>query len=102
MTRNRFGKGEAWYIAFRSYDTFLSDLYGDLIKEYGIERALETDLPNGVTAAIREDEAHRFCFLQNYSGTKQTVELPHPMRDLLSGETIRSAFMAPYSYRVLS
>ena len=102
LTRNRFGKGEAWYIAFRSYDTFLSDLYGDLIKEYGIERALETDLPNGVTATIREDEAHRFCFLQNYTNTKQTVELTYPMRDVLSGDTVRSLVMAPYDYHILS
>ena len=102
LTRNKCGAGEAWYIAFRSYDTFLSNFYDDRIRDYGIERALDIDLPAGVTAAIREDEIHRFCFLQNYTDRKQVIDLPGPMRDILSDTEVRSLILKPFSYHILS
>ena len=92
----------AWYIAFRSYDTFLSDFYDARIRAYGIEQALDVDLPEGVTATVRADEEHCFCFLQNFTDRKQSLRLKAPMQDLLTGKQVQTLEMDPYSYQILS
>ncbi len=102
LTCNRYGTGEAWYIAFRSYDTFLSDFYDARIRAYGIELALDVDLPEGVTATVRADEEHCFCFLQNFTDRKQSLRLKAPMQDLLTGKQVQTLEMDPYSYQILS
>ena len=89
ITVNRFGRGEAWYIAFRSYDGLVEDFYRDMAERYGIEKAIDARLPEGVSAAIREDAEHRFVFLMNFTGKKQEIRLE------------KTTELPTYGYRIL-
>ena len=66
LTLHYFGQGQAYYIAFRSYDGFLNDFYRLLAADLALRRAFPAELPEGVTATIREDERQQYIFLQNY------------------------------------
>jgi len=87
LTVNGFGKGRAYYIAARTDGAFLGDLYGKLIGELGLGRALDTELPPGVIAQMRTDGETRFVFLMNFNEHDSRVTLDGRYTDLLSGET---------------
>jgi len=75
LTANRHGDGTAYYVASRNDEAFLDDFYGRLIADLGIQPALDTPLPDGVSAALRTDGQRQFVFLMNFSPTAQTVDL---------------------------
>ncbi len=89
LTLNRFGDGQAIYIASRNDDRFLSDLYAGLADELSLQRALDIDLPEGVTAQVRSDGDQRFVFVMNFAPEKRRIDLgERQMTDLLTGETV--------------
>ncbi len=89
LTVNSFGDGQAYYIASRNDDRFLSDLYGGLADGLNLQRALDTDLPEGVTAQVRSDGEQRFVFLMNFASDARQIDLgTREMTDLLTGKTV--------------
>lgn len=101
LTENQFGKGTAYYVAARAEDGFQEDFYRMLVKKLGIRRALDTVLPEGVTASLRKGEQD-VVFVQNFTAAPQTVRLPHAMTDVESGETISGDMtLAPWEIRTL-
>lgn len=76
MTRNRFGDGHAIYLAANMEDAFLDRLYTSLIHYVGLRRAVEVDLPEGVSAAVREGTSARYVFLLNFTSEQKLIELP--------------------------
>jgi beta-galactosidase len=89
LTVNRFGDGLAYYIASRNEDRFLSDLYAGLANELKLQRALDIDLPEGVTAQVRSDGKQRFVFLMNFASDARPIDLgEQEMTDLLTSETV--------------
>ncbi len=91
LTRNRFGKGEAWYLAARTDEAALTALLDGICRSLGIPRALSVPLPEGVVARDRGG----CVFLQNYSGREQTVTLPDPRTDLLTGASLSGEITLP-------
>ena len=91
LTRNRFGQGEAWYMAGRADQEGIAAVVEALTAALEIPRALPGQLPTGVVA----QERGGCVFLQNYSGQEQTVTLPCAMRDLLTGETVSGEAKLP-------
>ena len=86
LTANRFGKGEAWYLATSGDDAFLDAFHGALAARLGLRRALAADLPEGVCANVREGDAGRFVFVTNFASEPRTVDLgPAPRESLLDG-----------------
>lgn len=75
LTVNTYGKGKAYYIAFRNNDEFLTDFYTTLIDCLDINRAIKSLLPNGVTAQTRTDGANSFVFLMNFTSEEKNVQL---------------------------
>jgi len=73
LTRNRFGAGHAWYLAANTEQRFLDDFYRDRVGELGLARAIDAELPAGVTAQVRTDGETRFVFLLNFTGARQQV-----------------------------
>lgn len=64
---------------------------------------METDLPEGVTVQMREDENNRFLFLQNFTNQEQEVLLPEDYFDVLHEEKVSGTIcLAPYAYSVLN
>jgi beta-galactosidase len=78
VTVNRFGKGRAFYLAARTEDRFLDDFYGRLAAELEIPRAIAGNLPEGVTARVRADDANTFLFVMNFATEAKKVDLGAP------------------------
>ncbi|WP_449602165.1 beta-galactosidase [Paenibacillus sp. Marseille-Q9583] len=87
LTVNRFGEGNAYHLATRVKDTsFYVELYAAITAKAGITRALNSELPTGVTAQLRTDGESDYIFVQNYSGSPQAVKLDGAdYTDLCSG-----------------
>jgi beta-galactosidase len=103
LTVNHFGQGEAYYIASRNDDRFLSDFYDGLREKLGLKRALKADLPEGVTAQTRAGDGREFVFLMNFRNDVQVVDLDGEVfTDLLTGETLEGELYLPgYGLRIL-
>ncbi len=82
LTKNVYGKGTAWYLAAKPDQAGVNAVLSRVTAGLDLPRALDQDLPEGVTAAARE----KFIFLQNYSGAEQRLTLPRRMKDLISGK----------------
>ncbi|MEK3659642.1 beta-galactosidase [Paenibacillus sp. FSL F4-0236] len=87
LTVNRFGEGNAYHLATRVKDaSFYVELYAAITAKAGITRALDSELPTGVTAQLRTDGESDYIFVQNYSGSPQAVQLDGAdYTDLCSG-----------------
>ncbi|WP_433463384.1 beta-galactosidase [Spirillospora sp. CA-128828] len=84
VTRNRLGRGTAWYLATRPVPATMRALLDRVREEAGVGPVLP-GLPDGVQArARRSADGLRYVVL-NHGSTEATVELPAPMRDELSG-----------------
>lgn len=71
VTRNKFGKGQAYYVGTRTSAAFYKELLGEICKELAIWPA--ADAPEGVEATIRKNDNGEFLFLLNHS--PETVQL---------------------------
>ena len=74
LTVNNFGKGKAYYIAARTGMDFNDDFYGKLIKDLGIESAVDCVLPQGVTTTKRSSDKNDYIFVMNFSEEEKTVD----------------------------
>ena len=103
LTVNKYGKGEAWYVAARTGQDFLDEFYKSLAKRIGLTRNLETDLPAGVTVQRRTDGKDDFLFVMNFSGKEARVELRKgKYEDMLAGADAGSRIvLKPYDVKVL-
>ncbi|MFN2210534.1 MAG: beta-galactosidase [Candidatus Promineifilaceae bacterium] len=103
VTVNHFGKGQAYYLAPRFDEQFLTDFYDWLCDKMHLEKALSAPLPPGITAQVRSTEEQGFIFLQNFEPYSQTIELDDPdTTDVLAGTVIPGEItLAGYGYRVL-
>jgi beta-galactosidase len=82
VTVNRFGAGNAYYVATDAEDAFIDDLTARLLEQHGIVAPFAA--PPGVELAQRD----RFVFVLNHSADVAHVDLPGPYRDLLSNMRI--------------
>ncbi len=104
VTVNEYGEGLAVYQACRDNGSLKEQVIAQIIDMHAITSVIGNSepLPHGVTAHSRTDGKTTFVFVENYSAT-ETVTLPlsRPMTDMLSGETVDSCTLPPYSFRVL-
>ncbi|AOZ92370.1 beta-galactosidase [Paenibacillus crassostreae] len=90
LTVNTLGKGQAYYIAARSDESFHTEFYRKLVTNLGISKVIDSLLPTGVTVQMRSDGESDFVFLLNFSGEKQEVTLDdHSYTDLLTEEAVQ-------------
>ncbi|HEJ9095034.1 TPA: beta-galactosidase [Serratia odorifera] len=103
LTVNSFGNGKAWYVASRNDAAFQRDFFGKIIAELALPRALETVLPQGVTAHRRSDGESEFIIVQNYSDRAKSVTLPAIYQDMSDGETLQGELpLGPWGCRVIT
>ena len=96
LTVNELGKGRAYYIASRNDERFLDDFYGALGRQLGLLRALDAELPSGVSAQLRTDGERRFVFLMNFNPAPVTVDLGAISGvDLLTGAPLQKHVELP-------
>ncbi|MCI5869482.1 MAG: beta-galactosidase [Dorea sp.] len=88
VTRNRYGKGNAYYVATRSIPEFYQHFMADVLREAEVDAILDT--PHNVEATVRENGKGRTLFLLNHNTFGVEVVLEQECEDLLSG-TIHKA-----------
>ena len=102
LTVNRFGKGEAYYMAARTGEDFLHSFYNALAQKLSISRTLDAELPCGVTAQLRTDGQNRYIFVMNFNHEKKDIQLTGVYADMLTGEIRQGRLeLAPLDVKVL-
>lgn len=101
LLRNRFGNGEAWYIATDSTPEFYDDLIGHFANQCGLGPVLEA--PPGVEVTERRGESGHFIFVLNHNADAVGVSLgAHQGRDLLTNREVSGSLDLPaYGVSVL-
>lgn len=85
-TRNRFGKGTAYYVgAVVSEPAFYDQLIADVLNAGGVSPVLAP--PEGVEVSVREGAGKKLLFLVNHTEEKQQVSVPSGKPELLTDET---------------
>lgn len=96
LTENKYGKGKAYYIASRNGDEFNRDFFTSLVDKIGIERNLDTSIPEGVTISKREDDNNEYLFIQNYSDKDKEVLLnKSKYLNIITGIDIKQNIIVP-------
>lgn len=103
LTRNRVGKGSAFYLGAFLGKTFQEAFTDALIKDCGIAPILPVNPPRGVGVQLRTDGEAEFVFIQNFSKEPQRVTLDkRDYRCMESGVSLSEAVdLAPWQTRVL-
>ncbi|HEX9018356.1 MAG TPA: beta-galactosidase [Anaerolineaceae bacterium] len=103
LTVNHYGKGQAYYMASRNDARFLTDFYSGLAASLNLLRALPVDLPQGVSAQMREDGQRKFIFVMNFNPTPITLPLGGgEYHNLVTGQPVTTALDLPaYGVEVL-
>lgn len=88
LTVNHLGKGQAFYQAARFELDFQCDFYRQLIDQLGIARALDTNLPEGVSVSRRENSEAAYIFVMNFNQRPVTLALKETFKEVLTKETL--------------
>jgi len=75
LTKNRVGKGSAYYIAARTEHDFNQQFYQQLAIQHGVNRWVD-ELPAGLSVTVREDETYRYLFAMNFTQEPQQMACP--------------------------
>lgn len=100
FTKNNFGKGCAYYIAFRNEEDFQHDFYIQLISELDLNRAWDVPTPEGVTAHAREDENTKYIFVENYTDSEYILPVSG-YRDMFTNEEISEIALEPFGCKII-
>ena len=83
-TRNRHGKGLAYYVGtVVQEDAFYDLLIAEILRAAAIRPIVKP--PPGVEVSVRQGRGRRILFLINHTGMRQTVRVPSGRKELLTG-----------------
>ncbi len=87
VTKNRYGKGQAYYIGTQPEAAFLNTFYGKLLKEHGLKSPFAP--VDGVEFSLRHKDGRALIFVLNHNNQATTVDLgTRTFRDLLTDATL--------------
>ncbi len=95
VTKNKFGKGQAYYVATRSDKKFYHELLKKICEEKQIQPAAV--VPEGIEAVARSTDKNRFLFLLNYAEEEKEVRIEKDSIEIFTnrvynrGEAVRLA-----------
>ncbi len=84
VTKNAYGKGFAYYVAFRNNTDFASDFCGDLISEHNILPDTQIKHESGVEITKRGE----LIFVLNFDIEAKTITLDKEYSDILTGRNM--------------
>lgn len=99
FTVNPYGKGKAYYQAFRDTGSFKRTVLADILAELGIEGPVAA-LPEGVTAHTRCADGVQYLFVENYNEAAAAVSVAG-YTDLETGEAVDTLSVQGYGIRIL-
>lgn len=85
LTKNSFGNGTAYRLCANADVEFFREFYKTLSEELSLEKALNSDIPNGVSATYRENENGKIIFVQNFGDNTAEISLDGKYSELLTG-----------------
>lgn len=88
VTVNHFGRGKAYYIAFRDEGEFLSDFYKTIVKE-------ESCFGDDLFVKCRENDEKKYYFIQNWNKEEKVVMLNLEYVDELTGRSVQGSIKIP-------
>ena len=88
LTKNQFGKGNAYYVATKSNPEFYARFLKNVFAAAGVCPVLHA--PEGVEAAVRENENGSTLFLLNHAPGSVRVILEQDGKDVLSGKEYKA------------
>ena len=102
VTVNASGNGKAYYIAARTREAFLADLYAGIISEIGIKPVLPAG-NDGICGALRVGRGGEWLFLYNYTGEKREAVLPAGKFTVVGSGAAASGYLMlpPYGAEIL-
>lgn len=101
-TVNSYGKGKAYYQAFRDTGAFWDDMASRILAELGIESTLKVDLPEGVCAHKRGADGVEYLFVQNYSEVPvEDIVVGEGYVDMETGESVSKISLGVFDVKVL-
>lgn len=104
LTSNSYGDGKAYYLATNADESLLKRFYEKLLADCKIPKALNSPLPYGVTANVRENGDNKFVFLQNFTRNSVEVKLDDnaDYTELLEDKSVSGAItLGTYGVAVL-
>ncbi|MFA9456228.1 beta-galactosidase [Halalkalibacter sp. AB-rgal2] len=84
LTVNKYGKGEAWYVATNPEQDFIDHLLIDISERQNIKPVLNT--PSGVEVTKRVKDENEFVFVMNHNKESKTIQLQEAYKDLQTGQ----------------
>ncbi|MBM7603989.1 beta-galactosidase [Metabacillus crassostreae] len=102
VTKNNFGKGQAWYVASSPDDAFLQGLINEMINEKEIRNDFSGNEPGvEITKRIKGDKT--YVFVLNHNSDAVHIELPSVTGlNLLTGEeVIQTIELASYDVAII-
>ena len=101
LTVNNYGKGKAYYQAFRDCSDFWDQVCSDILRDLKIENSLPCELPEYVTAHIRVDGEHKYLFAQNYNGLSiENISLNGIWTNMETGKQCSSVSLDAYGVEI--
>ncbi len=91
VTKNKWGKGSAYYTAFRNDEDFTDDFCGELVKTLDLEP--DTEIKTSKDVLIRKRGAYIFLF--NFTEEEQTVSLDRTYTDVLNETELAGEITLP-------
>ncbi len=90
ITKNSFGKGNAYYVATRSNTEFYEEFLGNICKELSIKPVIDAPKGIGATKRYRKQDGKAILFLMNFSQTEEVIKLDAKYNDLLTGSVLEA------------
>ena len=84
ITVNKYGKGAAYYVAFRSSEKFLDDFYDEIFDAACLTQKY-IKYPNNVSVRTRESESATYFFVQNWNEYDVCIELNAGLTNIDTG-----------------
>lgn len=101
-TVNNYGKGKAYYVAFRDKGEYTDSMVDRLLKEKNITSYFDGKLPYGVTAHSRTDGDKKYIFLQNFSQGTYKLSTSCSWQDVETGGTYNNEIiLAPLETKII-
>ena len=101
LTVHSYGKGKAYYQAFRDTGDFWDSVCEKLLRDLQIKSPIPTPLPHLVSAHVREDGDIRYLFVENYSDQAvQALPLGRDWLDMESGKVSDTVCLDAFDVKI--
>ncbi len=102
-TVNSYGKGKAYYVAFRDDTEYSNMLLDKLVANANILSDFDGELPEGVTAHSRTDGKQIFVFLQNFTKCEKNTATEYQWKTVEDGEAVSgNIVLKPYETLIIA